>query len=78
MTYQLKRNTDSTSLTLRKERDGKVKISNALSPGYLEKGKDSMEASFANAKDDLFFGILVEAMYKELSTRDLMDDQTHN
>lgn len=46
----------SISLVLRKEIAEKVVIGTNPFPGFLEQGKDSLEESFVNAKDELALG----------------------
>lgn len=42
-------------------------ISIAQVPGYLEEGKDSLEESFTDAKEDLASVILTVPMHREVS-----------
>lgn len=56
-------NMDNISIIRRKEIKGKVEIS----IGYLEKGKDSSEEPFADAKEDMTSGISADAVYREIS-----------
>lgn len=46
-------NIDRISSVLRKEIEGNLIIANDSLPGYLEEGKDSLEESFVDAKDDM-------------------------
>lgn len=60
------------------EIEGKVKIYNALSPEYLDEVKDSLEDSFADAKNDLVSSISAEAVYRDISPRNPTARLAHN